>query len=357
VSKIVLCVDDSATMQQVADITFRGTEFTYVGARSYEEGLDKAKTQRPVVVLADSVMPGKNGYDLCLALKSHGATAEVPVVILIGNGATFDTARGTQVGADANLPKPWDTQTMLDKVIEVVTKAASGVARPGTAAPAAAAAPAPTAPTPAAPVPAAVLSKPNPAAAAASAAAASMPPRSATIMGMPTVKMPAGTAPVAPMAPAPPAAPPATPATAATPATPAKPAVVSVPPPTAPAASATVPGTSAGLRAPAATPARGNDAAAPAATAAAPALSIAAAQRPPMVSGIPTKRSAIVERALAKMAARLAEAAGLEPGSPELLALLKLSTEVVERIVWEVVPDLAEQIIRENLQELAARRS
>jgi hypothetical protein len=76
-----------------------------------------------------------------------------------------------------------------------------------------------------------------------------------------------------------------------------------------------------------------------------------------MVSGSPSKRSQIVERTLAKMAARLAEAAGLEPGSPELAALLKLSAEVVERVVWEVVPDLAEQIIRENLHELAARRS
>ena len=55
------------------------------------------------------------------------------------------------------------------------------------------------------------------------------------------------------------------------------------------------------------------------------------------------------------MAARLAETAGIEPGSPELLALLKLSTEVVERIVWEVVPELAEQIIRENLAELTKR--
>ena len=80
------------------------------------------------------------------------------------------------------------------------------------------------------------------------------------------------------------------------------------------------------------------------------------AGRAPMVTGVPTKRSALVERTLAKMAARLAELSGLEPGSPELLALLKLSTEVVERIVWEVVPDLAEQIIRENLQELAAAR-
>jgi hypothetical protein len=75
-----------------------------------------------------------------------------------------------------------------------------------------------------------------------------------------------------------------------------------------------------------------------------------------MVSGNPTKRSALVERTLAKMAARLAEATGLEAGSPELLALLKLSTEVVERIVWEVVPELAETIINENLQELAASR-
>jgi hypothetical protein len=75
-----------------------------------------------------------------------------------------------------------------------------------------------------------------------------------------------------------------------------------------------------------------------------------------MVSGNPTKRSALVERTLAKMAARLAEASGLEPGSPELLALIKLSAEVVERVVWEVVPELAEAIIRENLTDLTKHR-
>jgi CheY-like chemotaxis protein len=319
VSKIVLCVDDSATMQQVADITFRGTEFTYVGARTYEEGLDKAKTQRPAVVLADSVMPGKTGYDLCLALKSDAATANVPVVILVGNGAPFDAARGTQVGADANLPKPWDTQTMFDKVVEVVAKAASGVAKPGQAAAPAPApvAPAPTLPAPA-PVPVAAASKPS-TAPTPIAAAAQMPPRSATIMGMPTVKMPAGVAPVASA----PVVKSVTPAMAA-----AKPAVA----------------------------ARSTEAAA-AAAAPAPVIPIASAQRSPMISGIPTKRSVLAERVLAKMAAQLAEATGLDPASPELLALLKLSTEVVERIVWEVVPDLAEQIIRENLHELTARRS
>lgn len=326
-SKIVLCVDDSSTMQQVADITFRGTEFTYVGARSYDEGLDKARSQKPAVVLADSQMPSKNGYDLCLALKSDPSTANVPVVILVGNGAPYDNSRGTQVGADANLPKPWDTQTMLDKVVEIVGRAASGVARPGAAA--AAAAPAPVA---VAAKSQPVATTPSAAAAAAAAAAANMPPRSATIMGMPTIKMPAGVAPTATAAPA-------------------KTAVMAVPPiapnvGNAPAAQ---------MRSPA-SPAAAAAVAAPQ-PAPAPAPVVATAARAPMVSGTPTKRSALVERTLAKMAARLAEAAGLEPGSPELLALLKLSTEVVERIVWEVVPDLAEQIIRENLHDLTARRS
>jgi CheY-like chemotaxis protein len=334
VSKIVLCVDDSATMQMVADITFRGTEFQYVGARNVDEALQKAKAQKPAVVLADSAMPGKTGYDLCLALKNDSATADVPVVILVGNGAPYDAAKGTQVGADANLPKPWDTQTMLEKVTEIVGKGAT--AKPGQAAAPAAAAPA------AAPAPAAAKA-PGPAAAAAAAAAnaSNQPPRSATIMGMPTIKMPAGVAPVVGPAGTPPPAAPKTTAMAV--------------PPMAPAAAATTPGATPGLRPPAA-PSAAAAATAPSPSPAAFSPGIGGMNRSPMVSGSATKRSALVERTLAKMAARLAEQAGLEPGSPELAALLKLSTEVVERIVWEVVPELAEQIIRENLNELAANR-
>jgi CheY-like chemotaxis protein len=332
-------------MQQVADITFRGTEFTYVSARSYDEGLDKARSQKPAVILADSTMPGagKSGYDLCMAVKSNDATSHIPVVILVGNGAPYDNTRGIAVGADANLPKPWDTQTMLEKVTEVVTKSANGVARPGHGVSAAAA---PIATNVSQPLSVAAGNKSAPsssAAAAAAANAANMPPRSATIMGMPTIKMPAGVAPAAMPAPAP-----------------TKTTVMAVPPISpsgnmvAPAPAMTQPGpTPPTMRAPA--PVAPPAPMPPPAAAAAPALSLGS--RAPMISVSPTKRSALVERTLAKMAARLAEAAGIEPGSPELLALLKLSTEIVERIVWEVVPDLAEQIIRENLHDLTARRS
>jgi CheY-like chemotaxis protein len=335
VSKIVLCVDDSQTMQQVAEITFRGTEFQYVGVRTVEEAIAKAKSQKPSVVIADAVMPGKNGYDLCLILKQDAATADVPVVILVGNSAPYDAARGSQVGADANLPKPWDSQIMLEKVTEIVANGAT--AKPGQAG--AAAAP-PAAPLAAAPP---VALKP----AALAAQQMKEPPRSATIMGMPTIKMPAGVAPaVTPL--------------------PTKTTAMAVPP-MAPEPVATSPGSGAAatLRPPAKSSpptAAPQAAAAPApAPASAPASThssnggIAGMNRAPMVSGTPSKRSALVERTLAKMAARLAEATGLEAGSPELAALLKLSTEVVERVVWEVVPQLAEAIIRENLEALTKR--
>jgi len=293
-------------------------------------------------------MGQKSGYDLCLALKNDAKTSDIPVVILCGNSAPFDADRAAQVGADGNLAKPWDTQVMLEKCTEFVERAKSGTVRPGQAAPAAT----PMASAMATGMPAAAAAAAKPAAPAAAPSKA-MPPRSATIMGMPTIKLPAGPpgasapAPVAPVmvAPAPAPAPAQPPPAAVMPAAPA-PAAPSVPTyaaPTAPIAASAAP------------------AAAPVAvsppSAANLGLAFAGSARTPLVSGMPSKKSQIVERTLARMQERLAEAAGLPPGSPELAALVRLSSEVVERVVWEVVPDLAEQIIRENLNDLAARRA
>lgn len=331
-SKVILCADDSVTMQTVAEITFRATEFGYAGARSVDEAIEKVKAQRPALVLADALMPGKTGYDLCQALKSDPATADIPVVILCGNSAPFDGARGAQVGADGSLTKPWDTQVMLDKVVEILDKvAASGVAKAaGRGAAVQAPAPVAAAPTPVAPP---VVQVP-----AAAAQPKVAPPRSATIMGMPTIKMP-GPAPVAAPAPTPAPAPVAAPIPVAAP----RPASS-----TGPVAS---PATVRGI-APVTTPP------APASAAHASAAPVAqfTTARVPMISGMPTKRSVLVERTLAKMGERLAELSGLAPGSAELTALVKLSSEIVERVVWEVVPELAETIIREHVAELSAKR-
>ncbi len=100
-------------------------------------------------------------------------------------------------------------------------------------------------------------------------------------------------------------------------------------------------------------------------------------RRPPMISGRPRRRAPAagpghaaapagnaasaqvarrIEAAIPQAATAAAQQAGLDPNGPEMRALMALSKDVVERIVWEVVPDLAETIIRENLDQLVAKR-
>src|SRR5690606_26287836 len=79
--KTILCVDDSVTMQKVAEITFHATEYQYVGAKNADEGLAAARKERPALILADAVMPGRTGYDLCAALKADAGLKDVPVLL------------------------------------------------------------------------------------------------------------------------------------------------------------------------------------------------------------------------------------------------------------------------------------
>ncbi len=65
--------------------------------------------------------------------------------------------------------------------------------------------------------------------------------------------------------------------------------------------------------------------------------------------------SRMTAEAISERASAVAQEAGLDPNGPEMAALVKLSHEVVERVVWEVVPELAETIIRENLDRLASK--
>ena len=315
-SKTILCADDSATMQKVAEITFGGSDYKYVGAKSADEALKLARSERPALILADAIMPGKTGYDLCKAIKSDPDLASIPVLVMCGNSQAYDNARGEQCGADGHVVKPWDTQVLLDKVVETLARIASeGVAKLGSgavaaaaAAPAAAARPAAAAASkPAAPAAAAKVNVPSVPPAGNSGKAPTRPatpppepPRSATIMGMPTFTMPPGSG------------------------------GKEMPPGVTPMAPSSAP-------------------AAPTASASAG----AGAGRAPMIKGQPRRGLRLVP--INEVAAQVASEAGLDPSGPEMQALLKLSREVVERIVWEVVPDLAEAIIKQNLDKLNAR--
>src|SRR5947209_13453899 len=102
--KQILLVDDSVTIQRVVELTFaHEADYKVTAAKSADEGLQRARDIRPDIVLADAGMAGQNlktGYDLCAAMRGDPALASVPVLILTGNFAPYDEARGSKAGAD-----------------------------------------------------------------------------------------------------------------------------------------------------------------------------------------------------------------------------------------------------------------
>src|SRR5262245_60535394 len=155
-SKTLLLADGSVTIQKVAGISFANEDVRTVTVDNGDDAVTRAREIRPDIVLADVVMPGKSGYDVCAALKGDPELRGVPVLLLTGTFETFDEDRAARVGADGHITKPFEAQALVQLVNERLAaasaprapKAAAPKAAPVKSAPAAAAKPAAPEPEP-----------------------------------------------------------------------------------------------------------------------------------------------------------------------------------------------------------------
>jgi CheY-like chemotaxis protein len=440
-AKRIVIADDSATIQRAFAMTFGAEDVTLVAARSAEEGFALTRQLQPELVIADGMMPGRSGYDLCAQIKADPSLSSTAVYVLASAQQPYDDSRGRQCGADGHFMKPFDTTAIIEKVHEALAKGPTEIAQPVSAsaplvddfgppmpdmrsgiphgltttslaaasdddeygeisvdisppspeddAPDAeveyAAEPAsrpsltppPSAPSAGMPSPspsfqgsAASFQAPAPAPAAASLpAAASMRP--SLIPGIrPGAVAPArpGAAPPRPATPSPaPASRPPAPVARTLMGLPA--ANVPIPGTSRPAAPpmarptpppmATPPSTPAPLSAlgttPASYPPSSSSAArpvpmAPPASTPAPLFSAMPAMPAPPLPAVATAPSVSAMVSAAVGAAVDQKIAAIGARGPEYEAIAKLSREIIEQIVWEVVPELAEVIIREHVE-------
>lgn len=311
-STTLLAVDDSVTMRKVLEITFAGEGYRFVSADGPETALQKARAERPAVVVLDvSVSPSQDGYAVCKSLKAEHPS--IGVVLLASKQRPYDAAKGAAAGADDGIDKPFDTQTLLEKVRKVVAAKAAAAAEP----------PRPAIP----PSPPAPLPTPAPPAISASSSAppavtlAPTTEKQATIDDLTdlfTLDVPERAS--TPTRPLPPGVPPQHTQTlvsghvASASSLPPAPSVSSLPLVAAPPSSPL------------------------------PAVD-AAPSAPSAVAAPPSVMTSIDGHVNARVAAL-----GLTPAQAD--AVLALSREVVERVVWEVVPQLAEALIKEEIQRL-----
>jgi twitching motility two-component system response regulator PilH len=112
----ILIVDDSPTEQYVLTQHLQNAGYQTVTADDGEEGLAKAKIEKPDLVLMDVVMPGLNGFQATRKLKRDQATAQIPVIIVTTKDQDTDREWGLRQGASDYLVKPVDEARLLEKV-------------------------------------------------------------------------------------------------------------------------------------------------------------------------------------------------------------------------------------------------
>lgn len=300
----LLAVDDSVTMRKVLEMTFAGEDFRVVSADSADAALAMIKSESPALVMADCTLPDKTGYDLCKAIKRD--TPGILVLLLSSKLNPYDKGKGEAAKADGYIDKPFETQKLIDKVRKLLSDAKKPTQKPSTAA------------------------KPYraPVSSGATLLGQGAPPtRSRTQKSPPNAApgQPSNLRSTADFATRPQgSSAPTTTATSASKAVPAKPA---------PPFSAKPTTTKTGV------------------TRSVEASTIPGQPRAPFSARPPTDENQTVGGASGDQVFE-SKLSDLGLNKQQIEGVLALSNEVIERVVWEVVPVLAETIIKEELKRL-----
>ncbi|HEY7213443.1 MAG TPA: response regulator [Thermoanaerobaculia bacterium] len=124
----ILLADDSVTIQKVIELTFMDEDYEVRAVSNGDEAVALLPEAKPDFVIADVHMPGANGYEVCRRSKQH--RPDVPVLLLVGTFEPFDEAQARAAGADSFLKKPFDSQELLQRVGELLAARAAPAVAP-----------------------------------------------------------------------------------------------------------------------------------------------------------------------------------------------------------------------------------
>ena len=123
----ILIVDDEADLVSVLRIGLEIEGFEVIAASDGEEGLRKAREDRPELVVLDLMLPKLDGYRVCRALKFDERYRGLPIVILSARSGEQDRRLAFDMGADAFVSKPYDMAALV-KLIRARLRAPSRTA-------------------------------------------------------------------------------------------------------------------------------------------------------------------------------------------------------------------------------------
>ncbi|MBN1284286.1 MAG: response regulator [Anaerolineae bacterium] len=119
----ILIVDDEPHIrllmeQTLEDLEDRGVEL--LTAADGPAALEIIEAQKPEVVFLDIMLPLLSGFEVCRKVKQELGLSDVYIIMLTAKGQEYDRRRGTEVGADVYMTKPFDPDEILEKTAELL---------------------------------------------------------------------------------------------------------------------------------------------------------------------------------------------------------------------------------------------
>lgn len=117
--KAILIIEDDVFLSELMAKKLKDSGFKVIKAIDGQEGLEKAASLKPNLILLDLILPGMDGFEVLKRLKGNTATDSIPVIILSNLGQREDIERGFDLGAQDYLVK---AQFTPDEIVERVKK-------------------------------------------------------------------------------------------------------------------------------------------------------------------------------------------------------------------------------------------
>lgn len=153
----VLVVDDSTSVRKVLEKLLSSRGLVVTTSETAEQGLEAVRQNTPHLVIADVVMPGMSGFELCQMIKMQASTKSIPVILISGIINEGVVSQAQQAGAFDVVSKPFTPDDLFPKIeralnaarqsLQAVEEAVSTPSSAPTASPARSEAPSPLPPT------------------------------------------------------------------------------------------------------------------------------------------------------------------------------------------------------------------
>ena len=114
--KKILVIEDEKDIRRTLQLQLEAEGFEVVTAADGEEGLNKAKTSAPDLVILDLRLPKLPGEEVCRELRKDDKYLSIPIIMLTAKGTDADWVKGMVIGANYYIPKPYDIKDLLNTI-------------------------------------------------------------------------------------------------------------------------------------------------------------------------------------------------------------------------------------------------